>query len=204
MRRQCAGVSCYTMRNLLAILFLIIIGYGCTFSNDNSKDPEKEKITLTTSIPFFDTISTPGVELRVRKFFRAWDAFKAALSKKDTSLLKSLSTDCIYCSNCKLKDTEMKFSANDFYANHFSNVFDSLLISRINDNSKIKGHFDEGNWYIYSEPCIFKGSGLPNPRVGELSITIFDRTEDFEGGAAALAFIETAEGFKFCGYSTIP
>ena len=77
----------------------------------------------------------------------------------------------------------------------------------MNDSSKVVGHYDEANWLIYSQDCIFKSSDLKEPRVAELFIRISDRNslyEGFEGGNVAVAFIETNSGYKFCGYSIIP
>ena len=72
------------------------------------------------------------------------------------------------------------------------------------NNSKIRFHDDEVNKGLYEKTCIITSSDLKKAKLQEMFVKIVDPSLETEGMDKAFAFIQTRQGYKFCGYSTIP
>lgn len=153
----------------------------------------------------------------IEKLQTAWNHFADALLQQDTNSLKALAAACIKCENCPesvdsshiIQTGEEPYGArlipfNQFLAVYGPYIFDARTMMRLKDQTKL--HFiDNGyNAELYVAPCIQTSSGLKSPQYKEVLLTFVDSSGEFEGAQHAFAFIETKEGYKFCGYSTIP
>lgn len=171
---------------------------------------KSKQIESDISFRFRDT----GTRLPVKpdkKIIETWKTFSKAVNNSELSNLRQLSTTCIECFPCTFDVDSVSdktlLANDDFYKNYFNKVFDKNLIVKILDTSRLRAHYyDDGSRQVYLGTCIAKNSDLPKPRIVEVFIRIQDpRPEDgFEGGDAILSFIETKDGYKFCGYSTMP
>jgi hypothetical protein len=188
------------MKLVLAIFIITLVFWTCT-----AREPKPElEIAAKPVLKFWDTSANAFKLLTDGKLFDSWEIFKAALLKNDFEQLKSLSTDCIHCAVCN-SNNYVQWEV--FYRKYFIQLFDSVILSRMNDSAKADGHYNNANWHIYAKDCIAKSSDLSKPELIEIWVRVSDRDsfyKGFEGGHATLAFIETASGYKFCGYSTIP
>ena len=152
------------------------------------------------------------------KLEKAWYHFADALLSKDTAALKAMATNCIRCTNCpENADSGKVITTADedqygtrsvpfgqFLTVYGPYIFDNRTISRLKDPSMLHFIDNEYNAGHYAVPCIIVSSGLKSPHHKEVLLTFIDRSPDFEGAQHAFAFIETKEGYKLCGYSTIP
>ncbi len=187
------------------LLSTLLFFYNCTNSEFKQTQTQEEIIqTPKPSLKFSDDSTGIVTLLTEGKVLTAWEDFKKALLKNNLDEIRTLSTSCIACESCGPQKT---ISIDTFFNKYFAKRFNRNLLSRMSDTAKVIGHYDDANWNIYSQDCIFNSSGLLKPRIAEIGIRISDPNslyKGFEGGTAAIAFIETKSGYKFCGYSTIP
>ena len=186
------------MKVIISILTISTLFWSCVDEEEKPIEELKPTLKMIDDSTGNITILTDG------KLLNAWVDFKKVVLSKDFYRLRALSVNCI---NCYLCDTSGYIPIETFYKKYFDSKFDSNFLSRMNDTAKVDGHYDDANWHIYSQDCIFKSSGMLKPRIAEIGIRISDPNslyKGFEGGTATIAFIETASGYRFCGYSTIP
>ncbi len=152
------------------------------------------------------------------KLEKAWHLFADALISNDLQTVKALSTDCIRCFVCPpgIDSSGTAFSIeqdtpyptlipfDNFLKIYGPFVFGSQTISRLKDTTKLDFIDNQFNFDRYTVPCISKSSGLKDPSLKEVLLLIVDPSPEFEGAQQAFAFIETKDGYKFCGYATIP
>lgn len=196
------GANRYQMNMNFFSLILITTAFLTACISQGNK--QKVNQNLNPTLKMVDDSTGRITILTEGKLLVAWELFKVALLKKDVSSLKTLTANCIDCYLC---DTSGYIPVDTFYSKYFHRVFDTIFLNKMNDTAKVIGHYDDANWNIYSQDCIFNSSGLLKPRIAEIGIRISDPNslyKGFEGGTAAIAFIETKSGYKFCGYSTIP
>ncbi len=156
-------------------------------------------------------------EEETEKLKKAWYHFADALLSQDTAALKAMATNCIRCTHFPESADSGNVIAtggdqygtrsvpfDQFLSVYGPYIFDNKTISRLKDPSKLHFIDNEYNAELYAVPCITTSSGLPSPHHKEVLLTFIDRSPDFEGAQHAFAFIETKEGYKLCGYSTIP
>lgn len=173
----------------------------------NCAGRETKQVSNVASKPilkFWDDSTNTFKLITDGKLVDAWENFKEALLKNNFEKLKSLSTDCVHCGVC---NTNNYVQSEVFYRKFFTQIFDSVFLTWMNDTAKVRGHYDDVNWHIYAKDCISKSADSPRRKLAEIWVKVSDRDslyKGFEGGDAAIAFIETASGYKFCGYSTIP
>jgi len=143
---------------LLIIIFASALGF-CGCSNNGHLEKEKsqgpkaqEKISQITipSLRFF--LDSTEIVLRDGKLLIFWKNFKDALLRNDLGKLKTLSANCIACGIC---GEDAFIPVDMFFERYFPQIFSSNLLNRMNDSTKVDGHYDDGNWHIYSEECLF-------------------------------------------------
>jgi hypothetical protein len=186
------------MKVIFSIWIITALLLGCSTEERKQLAEQPQKPILKFTNNGIDTLLTQG------KLIGFWEDFKKAVLTNDSARIIALSASCITCS---MEDTSGYFPVNIFYKKYYTQIFDSNLLSRMNDTAKVRGRYDDANWHIYSQNCIFKSSDLKKPKIAEIFIKISDPNsfyQGWEGADAALAFIETKSGYKFCGYSTIP
>ena len=163
-----------------------------------------------------------------KEFEETWRKFANAVLSGDLNKVKQLSTNCIQCTDCvtnTLKEDSLfndfeKKNPNTWYEKLYSEfsyipidkflkedlriIFDSLTETRLLDSSKIRFHDDEVNKGMYDKKCIISSNDLKNAKLLEMFVKVIDPSTETEGMDKAFAFIQTKQGYKFCGYSTIP
>ncbi|WP_162902864.1 hypothetical protein [Taibaiella koreensis] len=149
------------------------------------------------------------------KLQEAWSSFADALLQQDTARLRSLSATTVRCDVCPI-DTILpgNASAEEYnkrklmpfhdFLKKAPQLFYPATLSRLKDTSKLMFTDNEHNAALYPLSGIPKAIRLNHPRYKEVLLTVVDPSADYEGAQQAFAFVETKDGFKFCGYSTIP
>lgn len=135
------------------------------------------------------------------KLQETWNRFAEAVRRQDTVSLKALSTPYIQCYNCPGDTTFISFARFREYA---ADIFAPPTMARLNDTTKLRFIDNGHNAELYVTSCVAKDMRLRQPHCKEVLLTNIDPSPDFEGAQQAFSFIETKEGYKFCGYSTIP
>ncbi|WP_118951775.1 hypothetical protein [Taibaiella helva] len=135
------------------------------------------------------------------KLQETWNRFADALRLGDTASLRALSTPYLQCYNCPGDTTFIPFAR---FRDHVPEIFGAATLARLKDNTKLRFIDNGHNAELYATSCVTKPLRLWQPHCKEVLLTYIDPSTDFEGAQQAFAFIETKEGFKFCGYSTIP
>jgi hypothetical protein len=211
------------MAHSKTFLFLLVLFISCSLAyKTNDTKPQ-------TNIPLADTSKTVNpVNEFDKEFEAAWTTFANAILSGDLKKVKELSSNCIRCSDCvtntpredslynkfknKNPDTwydklssELSFIPIDqFIKEDLALLFDPVLKSRMFDTSKIGFHNDEINKKLYDKKCIISSANLKNSKLQEAVVLVIDPSVETEGLQKAFAFIQTKQGYKFCGYSTIP
>jgi hypothetical protein len=131
------------------------------------------------------------------KLSSTWQSFKKGLNNADTAVLKELSLECIHT-----READTAITSEQFYNLHFNRVFDSVLLSYINDANSVSAGYP-GYDLRRSLPCL---AAMPHPEApGQACIMIAIPVEGQEEGVSVvLDFIEINGSYKFCGYFTIP
>ena len=162
------------------------------------------------------------------EFEKAWTKFANAVLSRNPKALAELSSACIYCTHCvtntpkedslfndfrsknpdawyeKLNSEYCYIPINKFLSDDFELIFDSITTSKMLKASKISYHDDGHNKGLYKNNCIAKSSELKNSKLLEMFVKVIDYSSETEGLSKAFAFIQTKQGYRFCGYSTIP
>jgi hypothetical protein len=160
-----------------------------------------------------------------KEFEETWRVFVNAILADDFKKIKQLSANCIDCSICitnspeevavykeywsskqyfKKMDSAKFISIDKFIKEDLKIIFDSTLKSRLKVESKVMFHdFGIVNG-TYNERCIISSSDFKKSKLQEAIVTVVDKSPEFEGFQKAFEFILTKQGYKFCGYSTIP
>jgi hypothetical protein len=200
---------------IIIILFALLI--NCSprnHSTANKKFIDGNQIILT---------DTSDEKLKL-----TWTLFAKAILANDTISIKKLSTNCINCSVCvtntPLEDSLFEnFKKNNpenwyeelyeelcyipidnFIKNDLLIIFNNKIKPRMLDSSKIAFFDDYHNRNLYQKICISATAKIDKTKHKEVLLTSVDPNNHFEGAQHAYAFILTNEGYKFCGFSTIP
>jgi hypothetical protein len=205
------------------IPFLLIIFISCSSGDKTNKVQPQNDIPPTDTSKTITPTSKPDKE-----FEETWMTFANAILASDLNTLKRISANCIRCSDCvtntpkedsmyneftkKNPDTwydkfysELSFIPIDkFIKEDLNLIFDPTLKSRMLDTSKIGFHNDEINKKLYDAKCIISPIDLKASKLQVAIVLVIDPSSETEGFQKAFAFIQTKQGYKFCGYSTIP
>jgi hypothetical protein len=193
----------------LALFFSCKSKPKSTQASTQTSIPMQAIVDSSMSFSFIDINGhpvTPG-----KKLIDSWRSFVKAVQANNYEMLENVFADCVFCEVCyaytEPEDSTKKqyFLFGDFMKTNYEICFNKNLKSRLSDTTKISGHYDDANWEIYTQFCFNKLKQTRHPKIVEFFVTTTDKSKDFtEGGVTALAFMETATGYKFCGYSTIP
>src|SRR5207302_1961059 len=137
-------------------------------------------------------------------------------------------SDCIFCGDCVTNNpiedssfisveknnpdlyydklyTEFRYiPIEKFIKNDLPLIFNSKIKSRMLDTSKLAFVDNEHNKNLYRKICITDTVQIDKTKHKEVLLTSVDPNDHYEGAQHAYAFILTNEGYKFCGFSTIP
>jgi BarA-like signal transduction histidine kinase len=161
---------------------------------------------------------------------RTWKQFAQAVRRHDLPALRQHSTACISCLDC-LQNTPAEEKAFEQYSDRHPNtgydrvmgslryipaetfwrqdsplIFDVKTTSRLLTPAKLTFIASEQNKAGYVVPCLLKPAEAASARLYEVLLTTIDPypSGQGEGMQKAFAFIKTKQGYKFCGYDTIP
>jgi hypothetical protein len=205
------------------ILYLLLIFISCSSSDKNNKSKAK------VSIPSTDTVKAVNIVRQSEKEFEeAWLTFANAVLSGDLNKVKQLSANCIECSSCVTNTpkedslfnnfqkknpntwhdklySELSYIPIDKFLNEdFTIIFNSFTKTKLLDSSKTRFHDDEINKGMYDKKCIISNTDFKKANLLEMFVKIIVPSTETEGMDKAFAFIQTKQGYKFCGYSTIP
>lgn len=92
-----------------------------------------------------------------------------------------------------------------FLKQQWGSVFDANTKARLLELRCLRYNLEnEQNKSLYQRTCIASPEDFRNANVQEVLVTIIDPYPASEGMQKAFAFIKLRDGYKFCGYSTIP
>jgi hypothetical protein len=178
----------------------------------------------TTARPLSEPrLNNPGLH-------RAWTKFARAVQTNDLPALHQLSAGCIHCIDC-VTNTPAEATAFETYQQKHPDtwydtlygslgfiptqafwqrdgrlIFDAKTKSRLLDPAKLRFAANDYNKAGYVAPCLILPAQAASTPVYEVLLTYSDPypTGQGEGMQKAFAFVKTKQGYKFCGYSTIP
>jgi hypothetical protein len=159
---------------------------------------------------------------------RVWEKFAQAVRTNDLPTLRQLSAACIRCTEC-LRNTAAEEKAFDKYMDQHPDtgydrlfgplsfipaldfwrkdaylIFDAKTKLRLLNPAKLRFATNDHNKAGYVAPCLIVPAQAAATHVYEVFLTYNDPSEQSEGMEKAFAFVKTRQGYKFCGYSTIP
>lgn len=147
---------------------------------------------------------------KMEKLRATWYRFATAVQGKDITTLKALSAGCIRCSGCsgipEADSPAMPYSPiipiDEFLETRLPIIFDPVAIQRAKEPSKLTFLDDSQNLDLYVAPCMHRSTTKRGQK--EVLLLVTDPSIETEGLQLAFSFMDTPEGYKFCGYSTIP
>ena len=227
-RRIKSHRQCHYQQHIMTpskTLFLLFLFIFISCSSGDKTNEAKPQINIPTK-------DTSKIINRItqsdKQFEETWKIFANAVLSGNLNKVKQLSTNCIECSDCVTNTPKEDSLFNDFEKKNpntwyeklyselsyipidkflkedFTIIFDSFTKTRLLDSSKIRFHDDEVNKGMYDKKCIISSNDLKNAKLLEMFVKVVDPSTETEGMDKAFAFIQTKQGYKFCGYSTIP
>ena len=161
---------------------------------------------------------------------RAWTQFAQAVRANDLPALRQLSAACIQCTDC-VTNTAAEETAFETYKDQHPNtwydelyssfsfipadafwrldgplIFDTKTKLRLLNPAKLRFAANDHNKAVYVAPCLILPAQVASTHVDEVLLTYLEPypSGQGEGMQKAFAFVKTKQGYKFCGYSTIP
>jgi hypothetical protein len=195
------------MKLYLLHTVLVLFSFCCKGKGGNETSPgltrnsTDRKRDASFAFTFYDrsgSVISPAYNLST-----AWQSFVQAIQADNFLLLEKISTDCIACENCGKEDNRF-IPIENFLSSYYQSRFNLNLKSRLNDSMNVKAHYDTANLHLYFNQCVSGVKQKNSINIVEFFIKVIEGSNEFEGADVAIAFIETPDGFKFCGYSTVP
>jgi len=208
----------------ISIIYFLALLVSCSSNGNVNKEKPQTNAPLVDS-----SIIKKQSDFQDKEFEDAWKVFAKTVLVKDFKTIKYLSAKCIYCTDCptntskedslfaifrknnpnswydKLYEEFSYIPIDRFLKEDFSITFEPVVESRMLDNSKTRYHIvDTINLHLFDKKCITQGSNLKNIKIIEIFVKVVDFSEETEGMSKTFIFIQTKDGYKFCGYSTIP
>lgn len=187
-------------------LLLLLFITSCTNKHERLPLTQIDSSKLITPT-YSEDVSTD------EKFMKTWNQFALCIINKDLQRFRNLSTDCIACFSCCTKNESGEYQVvenrfipiSSFIRDHYSMIFSKTTRARLLDTAKCSPIESGYNTEVYNNSCISNSKKvLTNPKFKEMLVLVVDPSTEYEGTQQAFAFIETKDGYKFCGYSTIP
>lgn len=194
------------------------------FSKNNADEHR-----VKDSVPLIDTTHTiDSFTLSNKELEKTWKVFANAILIGNKKIIKDISTNCVYCTDCptntrqedslfneyqkknpkiwydKLSSEFSYISIDEFLTNDYPLIFDSIVNTRLFNQSKIRFFDEETNKNLYKKNCIINSQALKESTIIQLFVKTIDWSEENEGMDKVFSFIKTKQGYKFCGYWTLP
>ena len=161
---------------------------------------------------------------------QAWKQFAQAVRANDLPALRLLSAACIHCTDC-VTNTAAEETAFETYKDHHPDtwydelygpfsfipaaafwrkdgplIFDAKTKLRLLNPAKLRFASSDHTKAGYVAPCLILPTQVASAHVDEVLLSYIDPypASQGEGMQKAFAFVKTKQGYKFCGYSTIP
>jgi len=183
--------------SLIPFLLLLIV-FACTSKQSKEQYPSKGEMSV------FDTTSgTYVVSAKDKKLISTWETFREAISNSDYQTLKNLSFDSIVCGNCVLFERHPVMASDTFYTRYAPDLFTSMS-SLVFDSTEVRCSYALDSSYFYAFPVLTTLSDKTQPKLAIIFVSYPLSHGRDEGTSGMLGFLETRNGYKFFGYSTIP
>ena len=187
------------MRLSLIALLLLLIVLACT-----SKQSTEQQYPPKGQMSVFDTTSGKYVvSANDKKLISTWETFREAISNSDYRTLKNLSFDSVVCDDCVLAEGHPVMASDMFYKKYAPDLFTSIS-SLVFDNTEVRCSYALDSSYFYAYPILTTLSDKAQPKLAVIFVSYPITDGRDEGSSGMLGFIETSNGYKFFGYSTIP
>jgi hypothetical protein len=195
-------------RSLVALLSFLVLG-GATGPSESPDFPP--------------AAGEPSPEL-----LWAWHAFAKAVQANDRPALRRLSAACIHCTDCATNTAVEQAAFESYQKQHPSTWYDTYygprslipaatfwredarLIftdhtkARLLIPSKLAFGNNDHNKGMFVDPCIIPPAQVDTAHVEEVLVLDIDPSTKSQGMQKCFNFVKTAQGYKFCGYYTIP
>jgi hypothetical protein len=206
------------------IFFLFIIVLSCSSESKTNEVAVKDSVALAGTIHTSESFTLSNKELE-----KSWRIFTNAVLSNNLREIKEISTACIHCTDCptntrqedslfseyqkknpntwydKLYSQFSYIPIDEFLTNDYPSVFDSVVKSRFYNQSAIRFYdVNEINMHLYSKNCIVNSSTIKESTITEIFVKTIDWSEETEGMSKVFSFLKTKDGYKFCGYWTLP
>ena len=159
------------------------------------------------------------------KLLKAWNSFATAAKTGNMKTLKALSAGCVYCGYCLYNtDAENKtyvegmktdpdkwmakvngelqyIPIDRFLKEDATEIFTKALLDKMADPKDLYMQHCEINPKVFVKLCFSKRPISSNPVFTDVVVT--DHSVK-HGLNRVFTFMETAEGYKFCGFSIAP
>jgi hypothetical protein len=135
---------------------------------------------------------------------QAWTLFAKAVQRNDLPAVRSLSAGCILM---EPGQPTPYVTTAAFLRQQWPIVFNANTKARLLKPNCLRFNLDNAqNKHLYQQPCIANSIDFKTAKIQEVLVTVIDPypASPGEGMQKAFAFSKTKNGFKFCGYGTIP
>lgn len=198
--------------NCFPVLMALIL-FGATSCHDDKE----------TEIHWEDssTLSQENKELKA-----VWDEFKFAIKKNDLQLLKKLSADCIYCHECTTNSPaeiakmekilkadpdanidyldQQDVPINRFIKEDVNYVFNADAKAFFFNDSNIEWISEREDVGFMSNSNCYNAKKITSP-IKLIEVSVGDKhCHGEECSQTIFSFVQTKEGYKFCGFINIP
>jgi hypothetical protein len=95
-------------------------------------------------------------------------------------------------------------AADIFYRKHATDLFSKSFSTLLLDSSKVRCSYDLDSSYFYAHRFLTTVSDMEKPRLAVMFIEYPASNSEGEHNSGLLGFLETKNGYKYFGYSTIP
>ena len=195
------NIEKYFVKQIITILILILI-YSCNTARNENATLKKNVWSDNSTLSEKD-----------RKLKEVWNKYKEAIRTKDSNEILKLSLDSIYCFECyynnnengsvniqddsKLRQKEF-IPIDKFIRDNLSTYFGEFSL---NDNN-ISWINERNETYF---PLIATCIELGHEKCSIIEVSISDNScEGEECSKTIYSFVQTRDGYKFCGFIQIP
>ncbi|MBH8570021.1 hypothetical protein KB206_14115 [Microvirga sp. STS02] len=164
--------------------------------------------TLSTS-SYIGVKSIQGLQQSDDRALRnAWTLFAKAVIAGDMKMVKQLSASCVLCNESEYIESASNapyVSIDRFIVKLSPRIFDTNTKARLLNSKKLAFNYDNNqNKRLYRYSCVASISEFKSATIPEVLVETVEESSRSGGMQKAFAFIKTKNGYKFCGYSTIP
>lgn len=172
------------MKIQLLLTFFICSAFGCN-------NPGKVKIESSENIV---RLITDSAVIEYPEIVPAWHFFISVVKSRNFSELKRISCDSI-------RTCHKYYSSDKFIAKCFPEIFDSTLLSKIDDSTKTE-YLNSSVDIKYFPASFFEEASTKGNSGSVKEIVVTKSVSDSEFRVVTFKFIRTNQGYKFIEYDS--